>query len=337
MKITNGEKQKMRILEPKSEIVPQAPGLEGVYEMIEKAGRNCYQSEPTEGVTSEDFVNKLIKMDHGAMLEHGTMYFDVPLGRIADDSEYMWKTTIIQFFKHNKYSVVKKYRKLHRIDSGSLLSLDHYAITTNYRVFVEQIPWDDLGPMRRSKVEGWELGLDKDYVLSFLCEPNEHHEKRITVKFVTDRGVSAELNRHRTHSIAEQSTRYCNYSKDKFGSEIAVIANDDVKEDNLYGLLGVPYSGVRKDLTAAYVWEYANKTAQWAYMTLIDLFGWSPQQARRVLPLDTATTIYHTAFESDWKDFMDKRWAGTTGKPHPDMLLITKQLKELLNYKNDED
>ena len=156
----------------------------------------------------------------------------------------------------------------------------------------------------------------------------------VTVKFVVDRGISHEIVRHRLSSFAQESTRYCNYSKDKFGSEIAVIANEDVKEDNLYGLLGVPYSGVRKDLTAAYVWEYANKTAQWAYMTLIDLFGWSPQQARRILPLDTATTIYHTAFESDWKDFMDKRWAGKTGKPHPDMLLITKQLKELLNYED---
>lgn len=268
------------------------------------------------------------------MLEHGTMYFDVPLGRIADDSEYMWKTTIIQFFKHNKYSVVKKYRKLHRIDSGSLLSLDHYAITSNYRVFVEQIPWDNLGPMRRSKVEGWELGLNKDYVLSFLCEPNEHHEKRITVKFITDRGVSAELNRHRTHSIAEQSTRYCNYCKDKFGGEISVAANEDVSGENT--LLGVPYAVVKKDLTAEYVWEFANKTAEWAYWLLVNKFGWSPQQARRILPLDTATTIYHTAFESDWKDFMDKRWAGKTGKPHPDMILITKQLKELFNYTDDE-
>ena len=319
----------MRIVKPKSEIIPQAPGLEGIYEMIEKAGRNCYQSEPTEGVTSEDFVNKLIRMGHGAMLEHGTLYLDVPMGTPATDKYYMVKSGIIQFFKHNPYSKVHGFDVL--VDN---IPHPHYAITTNWRVFVEQVPWEKVGPIRETKLEGWILGLDKDYVLSFMCEPTEHHEKRVTVKFITDRGVSAELNRHRTHSIAEQSTRYCNYCKDKFGGEISVAANEDVSGEST--LLGVPYTGVKKDLTAEYVWEFANKTAEWAYWILVNKFGWSPQQARRILPLDTATTIYHTAFESDWKDFMDKRWAGKAGKPHPDMILITKQLKELFNYTDDE-
>lgn len=319
----------MRIVKPKCEIIQQAPGLEGIYEMIEKAGRNCYQSEPTEGVTSEDFVNKLINRGHGAMLEHGTLYLDVPMGTPATDKYYMVKSGIIQFFKHNPYSKVHGFDVL--VDN---IPHPHYAITTNWRVFVEQVPWERVGPIRETKLEGWILGLDKDYVLSFMCEPTKHHEKRITVKFITDRGVSAELNRHRTHSIAEQSTRYCNYCKDKFGGEISVAANEDVSGESK--LLGVPYAGVKKDLTAEYVWEFANKTAEWAYWLLVNKFGWSPQQARRILPLDTATTIYHTAFESDWKDFMDKRWAGKTGKPHPDMILITKQLKELFNYTGDE-
>lgn len=77
-----------------------------------------------------------------------------------------------------------------------------YYITTNMRVIVENNRLDDL---------------------QYQVEPTEHHEKRITAKFICDRGVSHEFVRHRVFSFAQESTRYCNYSKDKFNNEITFI------------------------------------------------------------------------------------------------------------------
>ena len=209
----------MKFIKPRIEVIEQKPGLIGMFKQIEMAGRTCYKSEANiTDDSAEKFVNRMIASKHTAMLEHGTLYLDVPIGGIAEDKEYMWKNSIVQFFKKNSYSRVNKYRTLQRVDDDTMTSIYHYAITTNYRVFIEQIPWD-------------ELRLEKDYVLSFACEPNEHHDKRITIKMFTDRGVSAEANRHRADSPAEQSTRYCNYSKDKFGNEITIALNADIGEE----------------------------------------------------------------------------------------------------------
>lgn len=339
----------MKLIDPKVELIQQETGIDGVYKMIEFAGRNCYKSESSENITPKQFTERMIKSQHGAMLEHGTLYLDVPMGNLWDD-EYMWKSSIIQIFKKNPYSRVKKYRKLHRIDDETMTNLEHYAITTNYRVFIEQINWEELGSMRRDKLEGWELGLDKDYVLSFLCEPNEHHEKRLTFKITTDRGVTAEGNRHRVNGIAEESTRYCNYSKDKFGNEISIIHNKDIDIDEYNKRLEAvsefaenrgktPFQQLCFEIyehsdsddvfDALDVWMFTNMACEWGYMRLLNC-GWTPQQARRVLPLDLKSDIVYTAFESDWEHFLDLRYRGITGKPHPDMYVVAKQINDLL-------
>ena len=95
----------------------------------------------------------------------------------------------------------------YRENKYSKVNYDNWGtryITTNYRVLVENDWLDDL---------------------QFLCEPTEHHEKEnTTVRFICDRGVSHEFVRHRIFSFAQESTRYCNYSKNKFGNEITIIA-----------------------------------------------------------------------------------------------------------------
>ena len=327
----------MKFIKPRIEVIEQKPGLNGMFKQIEMAGRTCYKSEANiTDDSAEKFVNRMIASNHTAMLEHGTLYLDVTIGGIAEDREYMWKNSIVQFFKKNKYSRVNKYRTLHRVDDNTMTSVYHYAITTNYRVFIEQIPWD-------------ELRLEKDYVLSFACEPNEHHDKRITVKMYTDRGVSAEANRHRADSPAEQSTRYCNYSKDKFGNEITIALNADINEDDavqeytaLEASYGEDYTTIFKGLCQEIIdnknslwsvvttWLFGNMASEFSYMNLLKM-GWSPQQARRVLPLDLHTELVHTAYEDDWQHFIDLRSKGTTGKPHPDMQLIGDMINEKIN------
>lgn len=285
----------MRIVNPSFEILPQGEGVNGIYEIIERAGRTCYKSEDkiSQG-TAEEFVDRMIKSEHYAMLEHGTVY--LMLKTLAHAEKYM----------NNKYSAV-------RTDCGT-----HY-VTTNLRVLAEN-EW--LGD------------------LLHVCEPTEFHEKRVTVLFHTQIAISREFNRHRVNSMAESSTRYCNYSKNKFGNELSVNLPewvDTVCIDNLSDrfktMCQLISDGDEKDnMDAIDWWHFGNLAAEMTYMNLIRL-GKKPQEARVVLPLDTNTDLVHTAFVSDWKHFFDLRALDKTGPAHPDAKVLALPLYEL--FKED--
>lgn len=162
--------------------------------------------------------------------------------------------------------------------------------------------------------------IENDWLndLQYLCEPTEHHEKRVTVRFTTGVDISREFNRHRVNSIAEQSTRYCNFSKDKFNSEIACIIPHAYLESNAMGGM---------DTEDIDVFCEALKQSEKAYFKLLEL-GWKPENARKVLPLDLATELVHTAFVSDWNHFFDLRSRETTGKAHPDAKALAEPLMQ---------
>ena len=195
-------------------------------------------------------------------------------------------------------------------------------VTTNLRVLVENDRMDDLKE---------------------LCEPTAHHERRVTVHFTTQVAITREFNRHRVNSMAEQSTRYCNYSKEKFGAEITINLPQWVKDlpDGAWtstikegtvsldddAFLTLTKKVVAGEADAADNWLFANLAAERAYLNLTAL-GRKPQEARVVLPLDTNTELVHTAFLSDWKHFFDLRALGTTGAPHPDAKAVALPLYE---------
>ena len=172
----------MRLIKPSIEILEQGSGIQGIYKQIEKAGRTCYKSENliTED-SAEKFVNMIKDRQHTAMLEHGTIYlkadseFINPYIHPEDGEEEEYN----DLFKYgdNNYSVCHEQRSV----NGNTI-----YVTTNFRVLVENNWLDDL---------------------KYLCEPTEYHEKRITVKFLCDRGVSHEFVRHRVFSFAQESTR----------------------------------------------------------------------------------------------------------------------------------
>lgn len=285
----------MKLIKPKAELIEQAPGLNGIYTQIELAGRTCYKSEDkiTDG-SAKAFVDRMVKSNHTAMLEHGTLYFWNPVDS-CDFEEIRDK------YSANKFSAVR---------------IAGQAITTNYRVIIEN---------------GWEDDL------YMLTEPTEYHEKRYTFKVNTSIGVTREFNRHRVNSIAEQSTRYCNYSKDKFGNAVTFCIPSwaDFKEGfyewyQYFKNVVVDPSSPAKDQFIAQCF-YAEKQ----YMNLIEK-GWKPQQAREILPLCTATEAVYTAFESDWKHFFDLRLRGTTGKPHPNMRELAGLMHEQLKQRGIE-
>ena len=138
----------------------------------------------------------------------------------------------------------------------------------------------------------------------------------MTVKFIVDRGVSHELVRHRLASFAQESTRYCNYSNDKFGNEITVIRPFFFKE------------GTYEYMT----WKGACQDAEVRYMGLLRE-GVSPQQARSILPNSLKMEVIMTANMREWRHFFRLRAAGETGAPHPQMSEVAVPLfKEVRAY-----
>lgn len=340
----------MNIIKPTYEIIEQDFNNDifvNMFKHIEKCGRTCYKSD--DKITEDSykkFVDNLTKSKHCAMLEHATVYLTIPIGTPVDDYQYMWKMDIVKFFKQNKYSVVNNKRINKTIDveikgygMKTQASATFYFITTNWRVIIENEDLDIIKYFRNNyNIDKEKL---KESILQWMTSPTEDHEKRYTVKFTCDIGVSREFNRHRVDSIAEESTRYCNYSKDKFGGELNIVKPVWISEDDTNQWSNIGYDIVdycndivyNKDdeFTVIDYWLFSNLAAEYSYLNLIRL-GWKPQEARIILPLDTKTELIHTAFESDWKHFFDLRALGTTGAPHPS----AKELAEpLMNeFKN---
>lgn len=154
----------------------------------------------------------------------------------------------------------------------------------------------------------------------------------MSVKFTVDRGVSHELVRHRIASFAQESTRYCNYSKDKFDNGITFIKPDWCKEDikGTYkiiweGRYGESDKSVPRDKATSW-WFWHMALAERDYLKLIEN-GWTPQEARSVLPNSTKTEITITANYREWRNFFKLRTAKTA---HPSMREVTiPLLKEL--------
>ena len=131
----------------------------------------------------------------------------------------------------------------------------------------------------------------------------------MTVKFIVDRGVSHELVRHRLFSFAQESTRYCNYSADKFGNEITVIKPCFLVDGSIL------YAD----------WFRAMQYAEKFYFTMLN-DGSTPQEARSVLPNSLKTEVVVTGNMREWRHFFKLRAAGETGKPHPQMLEVAVPL-----------
>ena len=291
----------MKLIKPSFTIIEQGSGIEGVYKQIELAGRTCYKSEDKITETSaKEFVDRMIKSGHGAMLEHGTIYL-----KAKDEHQNDYNGTGAYYtgnplnkYKHTKYSKGKT-------ENGVVY------VTTNLRVLVENGWMDDL---------------------QYLCDPTEHHDRRYTVKFTCDRGVTHEFVRHRVFSFAQESTRYCNYLKDKFGSEVTFILPPwvDADDPNLFykrytsdnfGDLLMEYyyratpeginSGLKVDAVSSFA--MALQASEKLYFSLVEN-GWKAQEARAVLPNAVKAELVMTGFADDWKHFFHLR---TPASAHP--------------------
>lgn len=230
--------------------------LRDIYKHIEYCARISYKSQDKITDTSyEKFVNMLESRGHDRPLEFGTVYLS-RTSQKEDNMEWLDK------YAYNPWSKFSFGNGSTRIN-GELRNTIY--VTTNYRVIKEHHWEDDL---------------------QYLCEPTEYHYKRYTAHMILDRGVMDEFRTHVGLSHLAESTRYCNYSKDKFGNELTFI-------QPCWDIRGTSYIDFFQH-------------AEWGYFRMLKN-GWTPQQARSVLPLGIKSELISCGFKDAWENFFKRR------------------------------
>ena len=258
----------MKLIKQSFEFINQTDfSLVGIKKHIERCARVSYKSEDKITDTSyEKFVNMLESRGHDRPLEFGTVYLDIPTKDLEPGYEYI---NAVGKYALNPWSIKEDFD-------------NHAYISTNYRVIKENHWEDDL---------------------QYLCKPTEHHHKRYTVHMILDRGVMDEFRTHVGLSHLAESTRYCNYSKDKFNNEVTFVIPSWC--NSLIEGSKQEYSPF--EINGDEV-EFMNvlQNAQNSYLSLLKM-GWTPQQARSVLPLGIKSELISCGFEDAWANFMRRR------------------------------
>ena len=277
----------MKLIKPSAQIIePTGYTIDDIYKSIELAGRCSHKSEDKITETSaKDFVGRMLNMKHLATCEFGTVYLNIPNGLI---SQAIYGN-LVDKYSENAYSISVPY-----VEKTGLVSIGRAAITTNYRVLVENNWLDDL---------------------QYLCEPTEYHHKRYTVKYICDRAIANEIVRHRKFSFLQESTRYCNYSKGKFNGELTFIEPCWLTPDMKNNLTYLNYVDTLQKIEDTYITLTKN--------------GWKAEEARNILPLSLKTELYMCGFAEDWKNFFklrSKKYG--VGNPHPQVDELATPLYE---------
>lgn len=261
----------MKLIKQSFEFINQTDfSLVGIKKHIERCARVSYKSEDKITDTSyEKFVNMLESRGHDRPLEFGTVHLKMPY--------YIYSTvidTLTYLDMFNQAWVKVTYEN------------DNMYITTNYRYY---------------------LAIKKIYPDMdeyFTEEDNKYYPKRYTVHMILDRGVMDEFRTHVGLSHLAESTRYCNYSKDKFGNELTFIQPCwDIRGSNYIDFL---------------------RNAEWGYFRMLKN-GWTPQQARSILPLGIKSELISCGFKDAWENFFKRRDAPDA---HPMAQEIAKPMHE---------
>lgn len=291
------------------------------YKLVERIGRMCYKSE--DKITEDscyNFVKNLADRKHYAMLEHANLHFKVLANDILPvefanipfavvdvfNSGFDLQEYIVTVSMSHMYQYAPQLTGVYKEDSTSELFFYMWKEFSNDNAETpecyEHCPWT-VKYIEESDIEDL---TDNQAII------DRHIFK--SIKFTCDRGVSHELVRHRC-AVAQESTRYCNYTKDKFGNEIQFIwpaGYEDWPNNEKTCLVD----------TCVY--------AEHTYNTMIIDFNMKPEQARAVLPNALKTEVVLTMSLKRWKHFFDIRLFDKTGKAHPDMKEVAGKAYEIL-------
>ena len=285
----------MKLVEQSVKYVQQKDGIQGIYDIIMECAKTCYQSEVKAGQDSKAFVDKLIRSGHLAMLEFGTVFLKIPILDLRNDTDLLaWRDTWddCPWIKYN-------------------MDRSFMYVTTNMRYL-------------------WERDFWEDKILNYRIEPSKSYDKfpqRRCIRCNPSIIIVRELVRHRVFSFANESTRYCNYSNDKFNEEITCVKphwfnglNEDAQNAFKDALKQM------EDFYFALLAKWENRKVDKRFKTGFKDNPLTPQQAREVLPLCTKSEICMCGFDVDWGHFFSLRLHGATGKPHPDMEDLAKKI-----------
>ena len=276
----------MKLIKQSFEILEQKDfTIKGIKQFIERCGRVSHKSE--DRITEDSAETFVERMKE--MKHLSTCEFGTVYLYIDYHNPSFGK--IIDKYSSNEYS-------------KCIVFPNEVCISSNYRVLVENNWLDDL---------------------KYLCKPTKYHHRRYTVKFICDRGILAEFTRHRRFSFMAESTRYCNYSKGKFNSELTFIKPcwTNIPEGN-YGDI---FNPKEPDITLApneYAFIDILRESEKYYIGLTNN-GWKAEQARNVLPLSLKTELYMCGFTEDWEQFFKLR---TASNAHPQARELAIPLKE---------
>lgn len=294
------------------------------FKLVEKVGRTCYKSE--DKITDNSaikFVDGLASRKHYAMLEHGHAVYKftgVLMNAIPNDFanlDYVYVTP-----EEDCLLLSLSMSHLKKADNHEYnLSVQSYHLFSVLNQMFKQKYLDETSDILNSEGEYVEEGGK----IEMLSDPYEELFGKatpqsvmshiyLTFKFTVDRGVSHELIRHRC-AVAQESQRYCCYTKDKFGNEITFIE---------------PHDYMTWTPSARKTFEHTLRTAEEDYKRLVNNFQFKPEIARGVLPNATKTDVILTMPVGQWLHFLDLRYIGTTGKPHPHMEHIAETVYNTL-------
>lgn len=313
----------MNIVNAKHEILEEKDALK----KIEKIARLCYKSEDliTEG-SDVKMVKGLLSRKHYAMLEHYDIAFSVSMNVYREIRDIVHKVYTALPDTSNKLHSYRSYLRFS--------SIHNYIISGNLRAWIETLTdissyiakayvihiIDDIFELTKGVVDLSHLNFLRIDVLDnmstsliedwskYKIEERMMHEI-MTVYFECDRGITHELVRMRPCSFAQESTRYVNYNKGKYGNSISVIDPFFFKEDQ------EKYN----------IWMDACRYTEEAYMKLIQM-GAKPQEARSVLPNSIKSGIFMTTNLSEWRHIFELRACDSTGPAHPQMSEIMRPL-----------
>jgi len=299
----------VKIIKPSFEVLPRDE-QRGNIGVIELAARTCYKTEDAvKDGSDEQIVSMLIARQHTAMLEHGDYIFLVDDYKILDNVAYCLhrheKDTghRIRLFFTDKAS--------RPIISGNIRAWRELMASNSMAAWyfsgaIDPIFIGDIVPEEERVVDG---RIHQLHYADLKGGLEQRVHLRQTVRFTVDRGVTHEFVRHREMSFAQESTRYCNYTQDKFGNEITVIEPCFLEEGT------EKYS----------LWKRQCMSAETAYTTMLHL-GMKPQEARTVLPHSTKADLIVTGTLGQWRSFFDLRALEVTGPAHPQAAEVAKAL-----------
>lgn len=303
----------INFLDPSVELILE----DDPFKKIELAGRTCYKSESS--ITSESskkFVKNLMKNQHMAMVEHANVVFSIDcnvndIRNVADYVNFLEKSRFLQVTVEPDYNRILVSGSVRAILERKIDDPIYRALIRTYVDFEDdtyrKVMYEDVYTTV-SCIENIKNLTFREFMNHFF----------ISMIFITDRGVSHEIVRHRLFSFAQESTRYCNYSKDKFGGHLVFCRPST-------------YETWTKEQRTKFESMLSQIDETYNFLTSSSDAVLQPQQARAILPNCLKTEIVVSGPAYEWKHFFDLRSTGTTGSPHPDIKVVADEARTKIN------